>query len=156
MSYGSYAPESWYGIPKMLRYVWGHLDEETCVIRGDDFFKKNYFIKGNIEIPVQDSSQPFAYTVWVSLSKKNFSRALKLWKDPQRTKDPPSFGWLCTNLPVYPNTINLKTQVHMREVGVRPYIELEPTKHPLAIEQREGITMARIKEIAELILHGWG
>lgn len=30
-----------------------------------------------------------------------------------------------------------------------PYIELEPTEHPLAMEQREGITMERVKQIAE-------
>ncbi len=28
-------------------------------------------------------------------------------------------------------------------------VELEPTDHPLAIEQREGVTVERIKQIAE-------
>jgi hypothetical protein len=30
---------------------------------------------------------------------------------------------------------------------------LEPTEHPLAVEQREGVTMARVREIAEMLLH---
>jgi len=30
---------------------------------------------------------------------------------------------------------------------------LEPTDHPLAVEQRHGITMARVQEITEMILH---
>ena len=30
---------------------------------------------------------------------------------------------------------------------------LKPTYHPLALEQREGITMARVREIAEALLH---
>jgi hypothetical protein len=47
----------------------------------------------------------------------------------------------------------LKTNVHTREVGVRPLVELEPTDHPLAVEQRDGIAMARVQEIAELNLH---
>jgi hypothetical protein len=34
-------------------------------------------------------------------------------------------------------------------VGTRPHIELEPTDHPLAVEQRRGITVARVIEIAE-------
>jgi hypothetical protein len=34
-------------------------------------------------------------------------------------------------------------------------IELEPTNHPLALEQRSGITEARLIEIAELVRHGW-
>jgi hypothetical protein len=33
-----------------------------------------------------------------------------------------------------------------------PYVELEPTDHPLAIEQREGVTLARVVEIAEALL----
>jgi hypothetical protein len=43
--------------------------------------------------------------------------------------------------------------VHTRAVGVRPYIQLEPTDHPLAVEQRTGITLARVQEIAEMVLH---
>ncbi|KIL78948.1 hypothetical protein SD77_3749 [Bacillus badius] len=59
------------------------------------------------------------------------------------------FGWLSTVLSCYPETINLKTRVHTRPVGFSPSIELEPTEHPLAVEQREGITVERIKQIAE-------
>jgi hypothetical protein len=38
-------------------------------------------------------------------------------------------------------------------VGQRPLVELEPTDHPLAVEQREGITIARVQEFAELLQH---
>jgi hypothetical protein len=30
---------------------------------------------------------------------------------------------------------------------------LEPTAHPLAVEQRSGITRARVQQIAEILLH---
>jgi hypothetical protein len=30
-------------------------------------------------------------------------------------------------------------------------LELEPTDHPLAIEQRDGITLARVVEIAQAL-----
>jgi len=32
-------------------------------------------------------------------------------------------------------------------------IELEQTDHPLALEQRHGITVQRVQEIAEQVLH---
>jgi hypothetical protein len=54
---------------------------------------------------------------------------------------------------LYPETLNLKTNVYTQPVGVRPFIELEPTDHPLAIEQRTGISWERVQEIAELVLH---
>ena len=56
-------------------------------------------------------------------------------------------------MPLYPETLHLKTMAHTRPVGMTPLIELEPTDHPLAVEQREGITMARVQEIAEKLLH---
>ena len=45
------------------------------------------------------------------------------------------------------------TPSHGQAVGVRPTIELEPTDHPLAIEQRTGITLAHVQAIAEQLLH---
>jgi hypothetical protein len=47
----------------------------------------------------------------------------------------------------------LKTNARTRPVGKRPLIELEPTDHPLAVEQRTGITQDRIREIAIAVLH---
>lgn len=50
-------------------------------------------------------------------------------------------------------TLNLKTNLHTQPVGRRPTIELEPTGHHLAVEQRSGVTHARVREPAEPILH---
>lgn len=66
----------------------------------------------------------------------------------------PYFGWLSTDLFLYsPSTINLKTHVHTRPIGQRLFIELEPTDHPLAVGQRTGIAMERVRKIAEAVLH---
>ena len=53
----------------------------------------------------------------------------------------------------YPDTLNMKCQVHPREGRQRPTIELEPTDHPLAIEQRDGITFDRLLTIYALNGH---
>ena len=124
------------------------LSRDCCLI--DD---QHFMIVGNLEIPVHGIKETFSWDVWVSLSATNFARAAELWGNPRRVDEPPYFGWLCTSLPGYPDTINLKTRVHTREVGRRPFIELEPTDHPLAVEQREGITRDRVQAIAELVLH---
>ncbi|MEV0465699.1 DUF2199 domain-containing protein [Nocardia tengchongensis] len=57
-------------------------------------------------------------------------------------------------LPLYePSTLNLKTKLRTQLPGTRPLVELEPTDHPLAVEQRTGITRARVQAIAEQLLH---
>ena len=125
------------------------LEPELCIIGAEHFF-----VRGLIEILVVDSDDVFAWGVWVSLSKDSFSKALASWETPGRETQPPAFGWLSTELGLYsPSTLNLKTRVHTRPVGQRPVIELEPTDHPLAVEQRTGITSERVRQIAEAILH---
>ncbi len=127
------------------------LEQEQCVIKAEHFF-----IRGRLVIPVTDAAPgtEFDWGVWVSLSRDNFTRALSLWTTAGREREQPYFGWLSTELPLYqPSTLSLKTHVHTQAVGQRPLIELEPAGHPLAVEQRTGITLARVQEIAETLLH---
>jgi hypothetical protein len=130
------------------------LDDEICVVRqlaGEDA----YFIRGNVEIPVLDGTAPiFIWTVWCSLSQDNFKATLAVWDKPGRESTSPMFGWFSSELvPPYPSTLNLPTNVRTRPVGQRPTVELAPSEHPLAVEQRKGITMRRVEEIASAVLH---
>ena len=150
-SYGSPAPAPYFDIPESERDRRVLISSDQCVI--DD---EHFFILGRLEIPVHDANEElFSWNVWVSLSEENFNRTAELWETKGREKESPYFGWLSTSLPCYDvDTFLLKTNVHTRPVGERPFIELEPTDHPLAIEQRNGITLERVQEIAERVLHG--
>jgi hypothetical protein len=148
MSFGADAPY-WYDVIAPEERSWrAELGSDQCIIDN-----QHYFVRGCLEIPVLDGPGPFIWDVWVSLSEKSFERMSELWETQGREVEPPCFGWLCTSLPGYPETLNLKTCVYTQPVGQRPLIELEPTDHPLAVEQREGITMGRVQEIVEIILH---
>ena len=149
LHYGFEAPLARYGIPEGERDRRTVLSSDQCIID-----EEHFFIVGNLEIPVLEHDESFSWDVWVSLSAKNFARACKLWETPGRESEPSYFGWLSSSVPGYPESLNLKTRVHTREVGVRPRIELEPTDHPLAVEQRTGITWNRVLQIAEIVLHG--
>ncbi len=87
------------------------------------------------------------------MSEKSYTEMHQHWDDSERVRFGPYFGWLCTRLPEYPDTMYLKTMVHQRAVGQRPTVELEPTDHPLALEQRHGISPERLRQIAEKLLH---
>ena len=121
---------------------------DTCVINDEDFF-----VRGLLEIPVHGRDTTFAYGVWVSLSKKNFVRYQELFEATDRLDEPPYFGWFSNKLPGYPDTLNLKTQVRLRPYPSRPSIVLEETDHPLALEQRNGISLDRLREILEANAH---
>ena len=149
-SFAFQAPWPWYTTPASEREGHCSLNEDYCTLFNEDFF-----IRGCLEAPVVGESDPLIWGVWVSLNKENFDRERCLSKDPTRTLESPYFGWLCSRIQMYPDTLLLKTHVHTREVGTRPHIELEPTDHPLAVEQRSGVTRARVREIAELLEHKW-
>jgi Uncharacterized protein conserved in bacteria (DUF2199) len=65
----------------------------------------------------------------------------------------PWFDWFSNRLKGYPDTLSLKCRAIPRDGRARPCIELEPTSHPLAFEQREGITFERLLEIYTLNGH---
>jgi hypothetical protein len=148
MSYGTDAPAYW--DPSLADDKSSTLEQEQCIIKDEHFF-----VRGRLVIPVTDAAgTEFDWGVWVSLSRDSFTRALSLWTTPGREREQPHFGWMSTELPLYhPSTLSLKTRVHTQAVGQRPLIELEPTDHPLAVEQRAGITLARVQEIAKTLLH---
>lgn len=141
------APAYW--SPEMTGAPGSVLSSDLCVIEGEHFF-----VRGVIEIPVIDTAETFTRGVRVSSSRDDFVRMGQLRETPGRESEPPYFGWLSSELPVYePTTLNLKASLHTQPVGIRPIIELEPTGHHLAVEQRSGVTHARVREPAEPILH---
>ena len=73
-------------------------------------------------------------------------------RDPDPDEEP-RFGWLSNEIRIYrPSTLHLKTNVHFQPLNSRPLIELEATDHPLAVEQRDGITLERAQEIVAAMM----
>jgi hypothetical protein len=137
---GTDYPAQWWHIPETERARRAQLTADTCVIDGRD-----HLVRGVIELPVLDSGQTFGFGVWVSQQREHFFTYLQ---NPGSDRIGPFFGWLCTHISYYAEaTLLLKTRAHFRTGGLRPFIELEPTDHPLAVDQRSGITLARAWEI---------
>ena len=133
-------PDYYFGVSEDERDVRVHLSTDTCIIDSEDFF-----IRGLIEIPIHDYPQSFGLGVWVSQKKENFYTYLE---NSDSDEIGPFFGWLSNNVSFYAETtLNLKTMAHFRIGGLRPRIELAPTGHPLAVDQRDGITLEKAWEI---------
>ncbi|MDQ0064062.1 hypothetical protein J2T14_006289 [Paenibacillus harenae] len=124
------------------------INNDLCVIDQDKFF-----IRGHLEIPILGTDEFFIWSVWSSISEGNFMRANEIWNSKTRKNEPAYFGWFSTELPLYPSTLSLKCEIQTREIGVCPLINLEPNDHPLAIEQRNGISLDRVHEINHLLMH---
>lgn len=147
-TFGAHAPLSYYEIPESDRERRATLGTDDCVIDGELFF-----VKGSLEIPVHGEVEPFVWSVWLSLSAENFREWVSMFDEDHRSQVGPYFGWLNAWIKPYPDTMNLKTMVHMRDHGVRPFVEIEPTDHLLAVEQRNGISLERVADLYSVMVH---
>jgi hypothetical protein len=142
------APWPYYDVPAEEREKRCSLGSDDCVIDEESFF-----VRGCLDIPVIGEQEPFSWGVWVSLSEDSFREFVRYFDKAKRSHVGPFFGWLAAELPLYPSTLSLKTRAHFRDNGIRPYIEVEPTDHPLALEQRNGISVTRLAEIYAYLEH---
>jgi len=128
------------------------LAEDFCVLDGQHFF-----VRCVLQLPIVGSSDAhFGFGVWATLSRKNFDLYLDTFDLGSQGHLGPWFGRLSNRLEGYPDTLNLKCQVRPQDGRQRPYVELEPTDHPLAMEQRSGITFDRLLDIYALYDHDLG
>lgn len=119
------------------------LTADQCVIDGNTFF-----IRGHIEIPIHGNPSPLSFSVWSSLSEKSFHHMNERWDEPDRVGDGPYFGWLSTPIWIYPDTIHLKLAVRPRPPGLTPLFDVQSDGHPLAMDQRNGISLERWHTLA--------
>lgn len=148
MSYGADAPVYVEAMNSKERAKRVYLESSVCVI--DD---EHFFVRGSLAIPIlDDPAKTFSWGVWSTISQANYEIMAANWSVEGREKIVlPAFGYLSNKIPLYGDTLNLNVLSHTMPVGQIPFLELEPTDHPLAVEQRTGITMARVHEIANLL-----
>lgn len=116
---------------------WAHrvrLEEDLCIVD-----EEHHFIRGFIEIPIQGHSETLGIGAWVSQKPENFWTYVEHFDSSEIG---PFFGWLSNDFAFGgESTLHLKTMVHFQGQGLRPRIKLEPTSHPLAKAQQEGIRL---------------
>ena len=143
MDYAIAAPRNWFGLSESERATRAKLTDDLCTIDGVE-----HYVRGCLEVPVLNTSETLVWGVWASISEKSLARILALWNVPVIENEPPCFGWLSTWIRGYPEPKEIKCHVHMRSGNLRPAIVLELTEYPLAVEQNQGITIDRVKQIA--------
>jgi hypothetical protein len=124
------------------------LTQDDCVID-----EREFYLKGLLEIPVHDVDERVVWGIWISVSPESYARFAALFADATREAGQHFLGWVCGEVPGYASTHGLKAKLHVREYPMRPWVELEPTSHPLALDQRQGLAPHRAIAIAQGLLH---
>jgi hypothetical protein len=131
------------------------IGSDQCVVD-----QKWFFIRGCLEIPVLNSTEPFLWGLWASVVERVYDEISESWEEIGREKTRGPFkGRLANSLSIYAETLNLRVSIIIQPVGTRPLFVVDESEHPLAMEQRGGISEGRVQELASLLLHqeqlGW-
>lgn len=126
------------------------LTDDFCIVDGE-----HYFVRCVLRLPlVGAAGEYFAFGVWSTLSKKNFAIYMESFDSGEQEGLGPWFGWFSNRLKGYPDTLNLKCQVHPQAARQRPWIELDADDHPLTKDAAEGITYERLLDTYAAYGHG--
>jgi hypothetical protein len=148
-SYAADSPDSYAWLKEPERERRARLSSDQCII--DD---EAYFLRGLIEIPIIGFQDKFLWGVWARIWKKDFDEIGEHWEIAGRENlIGPYKGRLNNRLSEYPDTLNLKCTIRIEPVGSRPLLYINEPDHPLAQEQRQGISLERIQEIASHLMH---
>lgn len=116
--------------------------DDLCTIDGRDFY-----VRGVLEVPVVDHDDEFHWGVWAQVERADFERYVQAWGDDTEDAMEPFDGRLANRVRAYRDSEGLRITVRPRGGGTRPALLVRDDGHPLARDQREGITLT--------IAHHW-
>ncbi|MDB4963465.1 MAG: hypothetical protein JWP01_3464 [Myxococcales bacterium] len=129
-------PDACAGVPeaeRAARVVW---TPDTCEIDDDRFF-----VRAILDVAVADHPEPLGFNLWVAVHREDFATYLESFESADLA---PVRATLATELTCYPlSALGLATTVVFRGGGQRPRVTLDPTDHPLAVDQRTGIPLSK-------------
>ena len=123
------------------------LSSDLCSIDG-----KSFFVRCLIFVPIIGTDDSFGFNIWSSLSETNFRRYEENY-DADMSDWEPMFGYLSNELPGYAGSFAQKLSVQTMGIGMRPIATVEPTDHPLSVDQRHGMPLQLAIELASPYLH---
>ncbi|HLY99826.1 MAG TPA: DUF2199 domain-containing protein [Candidatus Angelobacter sp.] len=148
-SYAADAPDSYVQLKEDERERRAVLGSDQCIID-----EKQFFLRGLVELRIIGSTDIFLWGVWASILEKDFDEISEYWETSGREKlIGPYKGRINNALSEYPNTFNLKCTIRIQPVGARPLFYIDEPEHPLAQEQRAGISLHRVQQIASALIH---
>ena len=115
----------------------GHLGNDFCIIYSED--QTDRFIRCTLTQKITDHCKDLEYGIWVSLSEKSYDDYYDNFENDHHLTE--YFGWFCSSLNGYEDTLNIPTTVVTRSGNKRPnVIPDKDFDHPFVKDYYNGIT----------------
>lgn len=111
------------------------LEGDFCILDG-----RRHFIRATLSVPVTGYPDPFRWAAWVEVPWTPFKLYWEDFVSSDNSHIPPFTGRLANAISGYRRTLGLSVLLHPQSNGERPSVRLRSRTHPLAVDQRLGIT----------------
>ena len=133
-------PMPYFDVPEAEREVRCYLSSDLCVV--DD---SRFFIRGCLEVPLNGYTDCLVIGAWSEVVEEDFFEYQDLLGVEKRAEYGPYKGTLSAAIPTYADTEGLPVSLVVVDNGIRPAVRLESADHPLALAQREGLSLERVQ-----------
>jgi hypothetical protein len=128
-------PREYFDVPELERERRVRCSDDLCSIDG-----KLFLVRGVLYLPIVGTDEQFGWGVWARVSRHDFQRYVRAWKEDTEDETPPFPGQLSGGLPPYPGSGAMELSVKLRSGGQRPLFTACAEEYQLTIDQRTGIT----------------
>jgi hypothetical protein len=135
--------------------VWAILEPERSTRAKFDAdlcrYGDRYFVRSILILPFTEADGDFGWGVWVEVERHVFECYLSLYQ-ADGSAEPPHSGTLANALPSYDATLGMPVLIQFGDRKQRPSVFFPSSdQSALALEQRQGIDVARYHEILAAI-----
>lgn len=119
---------------------------------------QRFFVRALVEIPINseepktgtEKSHLMIWGVWVQLDARDFFLLMEKWNDDSEMQ---LKGTLNNIMPEYENTLNQPVMLTTRKGGMRPLVTFDILEHPLAQDQKNGISWVKFENLVDTLIH---
>jgi hypothetical protein len=99
---------------------------------------------------IRYSPGAYGQLIW----ERDYDEIEESWEEQGRERRGPFKGRLGNALHEYDvPTFNLPLTIKLQPVGTRPLFFFDEPEHPVAVAQRDGMTLKQVEELAAKLLH---
>lgn len=133
-------PGDYYDVPpdERTKRVWfdAEMNPDLCVIDG-----KKFYLRGVLSMPIQGEENDFRWGTWAQVEEKDFRRYYELWDETDVSNEPVFRGYLSGGVRDFAESDGLEVEIQLQSNNQRPRLTVVSKNHPLAIAQRDGVTL---------------
>ncbi len=146
--WGFKLPDVVFSLSYLDKYRRSRSNADLCTLD-----ESRYFLRGLLPVPLSGQDDEFSWGIWVEIDKPIHDLYLSHYND-DLSGEHPALGFIANAIPAFSGLGSEPVEIRFSDAKSRPSFYLLPSSaHPLAAEQRSGISPHRHHQYLEACGH---